>query len=111
MRVDRDVHAYGVSDDNEMAISLLTATVKAFMHDIMIMRLQVLKQEPVLAFKSISVFTRILGGLTGSHIPQKTVGNDNPSPYRRARAPDYERFNPKGKAHNEEAKTKLLYDC
>ncbi|KAF9913629.1 hypothetical protein BX616_009799 [Lobosporangium transversale] len=105
MRVDRDVRASGISDDSEILISLLTATVKEFMLDIMITRLQVLKQEPVLAFKSISEFTRILGGLTGPHFPQETAGNDNPSPHRRethsmrrARAPNHKWFNPKGKA-------------
>ncbi|KAF9895573.1 hypothetical protein BX616_009373, partial [Lobosporangium transversale] len=46
MRVDRDVRVYGISDDSEMVISLLTATVKNFMLDLMITRLQVLKQEP-----------------------------------------------------------------
>ncbi|KAF9274298.1 hypothetical protein BGZ68_000786, partial [Mortierella alpina] len=65
MRIARDMRLYGIKDDNEMVLSLLSATVTPDTFNMMVTRLQVLNQSAEMRFTSISDFTKIMSNLIG----------------------------------------------
>ncbi|KAI7816111.1 hypothetical protein BC939DRAFT_497650 [Gamsiella multidivaricata] len=72
MRISRDIRIYGVKDDNEMVLTLLSATVSPDTLNNMVARLHVRKGAAV-DFTSINDFTSVLSGLVG---PQAHINRD-----------------------------------
>ncbi|KAG0195627.1 hypothetical protein BGX28_000952, partial [Mortierella sp. GBA30] len=104
MRISRDIRVYGIKDDNEMVLSLLSATVTPDTLNLMVTRLQVLKQNAEVRFLSINDFTKIMSNLIGplGTYDKKSYGSISikdhrrvTGPYRLQKKANAARFSPK----------------
>ncbi|ORZ07476.1 hypothetical protein BCR41DRAFT_360063 [Lobosporangium transversale] len=65
IRFSKEVRVYGIKDDNEMVLGLLTSAIDSETHNVMVSRLYTLKGRMVKKFISIRDFVKILSDLSG----------------------------------------------
>ncbi|KAG0352137.1 hypothetical protein BGZ54_002952, partial [Gamsiella multidivaricata] len=122
MRIARDIRIYGVKDDNEMVLTLLSATMSPDALNNMVTRLHVEKGASA-DFTSINDFTRVLSGLVGPHAHVNRDANGNPvdtstGASRNKHNKGANRFSPASKKHEPKEmfrgsnnRTSQLFDC
>ncbi|KAF9179083.1 hypothetical protein BGZ51_004077 [Haplosporangium sp. Z 767] len=102
MRIARDIRICGIKDDNELVLSLLSATVNPETFNLMVTRLHILKRKEA-TFTSIADFTKVMSGLTGpedaSHpnVNQAITPSENTNGPQRHHSHGQNRFSPKNR--------------